>query len=510
MSPFGETFRNYIRMYPALVNCTTVINFSEWPHEALIDVAHYFLAKFNFELEHKEIIHRTLANLCAFIHLSSKTLAIRMKDELRREIYITPTNYLQFVRNYSRLFEGEKAKIQHEYNRLQMGIIKVAETREKVAEISLELEKKKVLVAQLQRECEDFLGKIVEQKNSASERERQVQAFGVRIGEEEIRCQTIAAAAHEELTEVEPLLIKANEALEQLTKRDIGEVKAYVHPPSQVEKVMKALMILKGKEDTWEEAKKDLANVDFIKTLIKFPKDDITDRTLRRMQPFINDMELVPEKLKTVSSAASALCTWIRAIESYARVYRIVQPKKERYHKALFELNEKQNLLEQSKNELLNIQNKIEKLRLDYELKIKEKDTLQRNADETAMFLDRATKLLDGVAEKRTIWDMTSNKLKENLDNLLGNSLLACAFLSYMGPFLSNYRDEIIHQIWEKELMRNGIHFKTDFNFANFMTTPSVIREWNIQGLPHDNFSTENAILATRTLSYPLCKFFIN
>ena len=144
-----------------------------------------------------------------------------------------------------------------------MGIIKVAETRDKVAEISLELEKKKVLVAQLQRECEEFLAKIVEQKNSASERERvgylstcslagsyrsfcsqQVQAFGARIGDDEIRCQTIATAAHEELAEAEPLLIKANEALEQLTKRDIGEVKAYVHPPSAVEKVMKALMIL--------------------------------------------------------------------------------------------------------------------------------------------------------------------------------------------------------------------------------------------------------------------------
>jgi dynein heavy chain len=169
------------------------------------------------------------------------------------------------------------------------------------------------------------------------------------------------------------------------------------------------------------------------------------------MQPFINDSELIPEKLKGVSSAASALCTWIRAIESYARVYRIVQPKKQRYEKALFELNDKQNLLSQSKNELLNIQTKIENLRVDYELKIKDKDTLQTNADETAMFLDRATKLLDGVAEKRTIWDMTSNELKENLKNLLGNSLLACAFLSYMGPFLSDYREEIVHQVNSKK-----------------------------------------------------------
>ena len=153
------------------------------------------------------------------------------------------------------------------------------------------------------------------------------------------------------------------------------------------------------------------------------------------MQPFINDSELVPEKLKGVSSAASALCIWIRAVESYARVYRIVQPKKDRYQKAIMELNDKQNLLQQSKDELKTIQMKIESLRLEYEFKLKEKDKLQKNADETAMFLERATKLLDGVAEKRTIWDLTSNELKENLENLLGNSLLACAFLSYMGPF---------------------------------------------------------------------------
>jgi dynein heavy chain len=165
------------------------------------------------------------------------------------------------------------------------------------------------------------------------------------------------------------------------------------------------------------------------------------------MQPFINDNELIPEKLKGVSSAASALCIWIRAVESYARVYRIVQPKKERYQKALLELNEKQYLLEESKNELKNIQIKIQLLRSDYELKIKEKDNLQKNADETAMFLDRATKLLDGVAEKRILWDMTSNELNKKLDNLLGNSLLACAFLSYMGPFLYDYREEIVHQV---------------------------------------------------------------
>jgi hypothetical protein len=66
----------------------------------------------------------------------------------------------------------ENNKIQCEYDRLQIGIGKVAETRAKVADISIELEKKKVLMSQLQRECEEFLDKLVEQKTHASERER--------------------------------------------------------------------------------------------------------------------------------------------------------------------------------------------------------------------------------------------------------------------------------------------------------------------------------------------------
>ena len=39
MSPVGENYRNYVRMFPALVSCTTINWFSEWPPDALKEVA---------------------------------------------------------------------------------------------------------------------------------------------------------------------------------------------------------------------------------------------------------------------------------------------------------------------------------------------------------------------------------------------------------------------------------------------------------------------------------------
>lgn len=43
MSPIGESFRNRTRMYPGLVNCTTIVWFQQWPADALVEVATKFI-----------------------------------------------------------------------------------------------------------------------------------------------------------------------------------------------------------------------------------------------------------------------------------------------------------------------------------------------------------------------------------------------------------------------------------------------------------------------------------
>lgn len=79
-----------------------------------------------------------------------------------------------------------------------------------------------------------------------------------RIAEEEAKCKHMADLAEQDLNEAMPALQEAMLALEALNKKDIGEIKSYGRPPALVEKVMDAVMILKGSEPTWAESKRQL------------------------------------------------------------------------------------------------------------------------------------------------------------------------------------------------------------------------------------------------------------
>lgn len=52
--------------------------------------------------------------------------------------------------------------------------------------------------------------------------------------------------------------------------------------------------------------------------------------------------------------------------------------------------------------------------------------------------------------------------------------------------------------------MNQEIPCNSDFNIINFLADPTLVREWNSQGLPADSFSTENGIIVVKSSRWPL------
>ena len=84
-----------------------------------------------------------------------------------------------------------------------------------------------------------------------------------------------------------------------------------------------------------------------------------------------------------------------------------------------------------------------------------------------------------------------------------GNVFLAASSLSYLGPFTGKYRDELIKQ-WIYHCRKREIKIEQNYSLVNTLGDQIKIRDWNMNGLPSDTVSIDNAILASKTTRWPL------
>lgn len=57
---------------------------------------------------------------------------------------------------------------------------------------------------------------------------------------------------------------------------------------------------------------------------------------------------------------------------------------------------------------------------------------------------------------------------------------------------------------WIIQCQELNIPISSSFSLINILGDPFVIRQWNTEGLPRDNISTENGILVTGGRRWPL------
>ena len=79
------------------------------------------------------------------------------------------------------------------------------------------------------------------------------------------------------------------------------------------------------------------------------------------------------------------------------------------------------------------------------------------------MQLERAEKLVNGLADESTRWKDAILGLKEDQRNMLGNTVLAAGFVSYVGCFTNDYRTRLV-KTWQKFLREAGVPFSPDWS----------------------------------------------
>ena len=89
------------------------------------------------------------------------------------------------------------------------------------------------------------------------------------------------------------------------------------------------------------------------------------------------------------------------------------------------------------------------------------------------------------------------------IGNVIGDVFVSAACVAYYGAFTSNYRQELV-DLWTERCKEIGIPVSDNMSVASVLADAYEIRQWNTEGLPRDEVSTQNAILVTRGRRWPL------
>uniref|UniRef100_A0A670YEB4 Dynein axonemal heavy chain 3 n=1 Tax=Pseudonaja textilis TaxID=8673 RepID=A0A670YEB4_PSETE len=312
--------------------------------------------------------------------------------------------------------------------------------------------------------------------------------------------QAIADDAQRDLDEALPALEAANKALDSLDKADISEIRVFTKPPDLVMTVMEAICILLNAKPDWATAKQLLSDSAFLRKLLEYDKENIKSAILSKLQKYINNPDFVPEKVEKVSKACKSMCMWVRAMDLYSRVVKVVEPKRQKLHA---ELDATLATLRDKQKKLRQVEEQIQELQDQYERSVNEKETLAKTMALTQARLNRAGRLTAALGDEQVRWEESILNFEAEISNITGNVFIAAACVAYYGAFTAHYRQLLI-ECWIKQCQDLDIPISSDFSLINILGDPYEIRQWNTDGLPRDYVSTENGILVTRGRRWPL------
>lgn len=514
-SPVGEKFRNRAQRFPALISGCTIDWFQPWPKDALILVARHFLH--DFEIACTSEIKVELVNALGSIQdIVSKT-SVEYFQRFRRATHVTPKSYLNFIGGYKNIYRFKQQELGEGAKRMDTGLAKLEE-----ASISVEVLKRDLAVmdqelVQASEKAETVLLEVTERAMQAEAFKNQVQKVKEKA-EQLVACiADEKALAEQKLEAAKPALEEAEAALNTIKPAHIATVRKLGRPPHLIMRIMDCVLILFQRKigaiipdiaaacpkPSWAESLKLMASTTFLLQLQNYPKDIINNEMVEFLQPYFKMEDYNMETARRVCGDVAGLLSWTKAMAFFHSVNKEVLPLKANLALQEARLKLAMEDLANAEKELSEREMALQTVKKQYDTAVAEKQRLTEAANVCLRKMTAATALINGLGGEKIRWTDQSGEFKIQLGRLVGDVLLATGFLSYCGPYNQQYRASLV-TAWMDILTTKSIPFTKNLNITNMLVDSATTSEWTLQGLPNDELSVQNALIVTKSSSYPL------
>jgi dynein heavy chain len=540
-SPANEKFAERARRFPALINCCVIDWFLRWPEEALVAVSRNFLTDdSSFQVEAEAHVEEAVVKHIANVHNLVVEACGEYFQRYRKRVFVTPKSYLSFIQAYKTTYSLKLDGIKKQARNITIGLNKLREAEEDVDKMKGLLEEQHVQLGVAEKAANAMLVKLEVSSKEANIKKETAAGIEAKCVRTANQIDKEKEAANKELEGAMPFVVAAEKAAKSINKKDVGIIQKLGKPPDLIKRIMDCVLILNqrplmtvsmvqlsgadigrpveiktGKDmyepffaDSYDQyAKKMMVEPSFIKNLLNFAneeKDNITEETMELLEPYLMCVDFNQERAAKNAEAAAGLCSWVIAMASYHRASLIVAPMLEKlklkealFSKATAKLNKAQ---AQSKA----AQDEVSLLEKQFSDTLEEKKRLERTAKETQDKMLAANNLIRSLAGEKQRWNADALVFADQKRRLVGDCALACAFVSYCGPFNYEFRRKLQESYFYRDCVSHEIPVTKGLDVNSFLVDAGTVAEWNSQGLPKDDLSIQNGILVTQASRYPL------
>ena len=513
-SPVGSILRVRARRFPAIVNCTSIDWFHEWPDEALVSVSSKFLHEDKYIPNE---ITPSISQFMAFVHQSVNNMSKTFAQNEKRHNYTTPKSFLEMINLYLKLLTTKNEELINNTERLENGLEKLRLCGVQVAKLKKQLAIQEKELNKKNAEADHLIKVVGIETENCTQEKAIAEVEKVKVAEINEIVSVKQADCAEDLKKAEPALFAAQEALNTLNKANLTELKSFGSPPPAVLMTAGAVMVLlmgqKGKipkDRSWANIKIMMAKVDqFLESLINYEKENIHPNILTAIDVYIKDPQFEPEFVRSKSAAAAGLCSWVINILKFYSVYCDVAPKRKALEEANQQLHDAQTKLQGIIDKVAQLEETLVTLTNQYKAAIEAKVKCQAEADATSATISLADRLVNGLASEKIRWGNSVKSMKKQATMLPGDVLLVASVISYLGCFTKSYRVDLLENYWMPKFstlpteIPNSMGYQ-GANVLSLLTDDVIIAGWNNEGLPSDQMSTENATILTNSLKWPM------
>jgi dynein heavy chain, axonemal len=116
-----------------------------------------------------DTLFKSLATFCGNTHTYVHTLSQKLRNELQRTYYVTPTIYIDLVTGYQQLLAQKQHELGSEVEKLSQGLQKLDEAAESSETLQKLLGVNQVELSKKSKDCEDLMIKIENDTINANE-----------------------------------------------------------------------------------------------------------------------------------------------------------------------------------------------------------------------------------------------------------------------------------------------------------------------------------------------------